>query len=42
MRKVFVIAARDYNAAVRSKAFLIGLLVMPLMMGGSLLMQWLL
>jgi ABC-2 type transport system permease protein len=42
MRKVLVIAARDYNAAVRSKAFLIGLLIMPLMMGGSLLMQWLL
>jgi ABC-2 type transport system permease protein len=42
MRKVFVIAARDYNAAVRTKAFLIGLLIMPIMMGGSLLMQWLL
>ena len=42
MRKVFVIAARDYNAAVRTKAFLVGLLIMPLMMGGSLLMQWLL
>src|SRR5579872_6454849 len=42
MRKVLVIAARDYNAAVRTKAFLIGLLIMPIMMGGSLLMQWLL
>jgi ABC-2 type transport system permease protein len=42
MRKVLVIALRDYNAAVRTKAFLIGLLIMPVMMGGSLLMQWLL
>ena len=42
MRKVWVIAARDYNAAVRTKAFLIGLLIMPVMMGGSLVMQWLL
>jgi ABC-type Na+ efflux pump permease subunit len=42
MRKVFVIAARDYNAAVRTKAFLIGLLIMPVLMGGSLVMQVLL
>jgi ABC-2 type transport system permease protein len=40
MRKVLVIAARDYNAAVRTKAFLIGLLIMPVLMGGSLVMQW--
>jgi hypothetical protein len=42
MRKVLVIAAREYNAAVRTKAFVISLLIMPLMMGGSILMQWLL
>jgi ABC-2 type transport system permease protein len=42
MRKVLVIAAREYNAAVRTKAFVISLLIMPLLMGGSILMQWLL
>jgi ABC-2 type transport system permease protein len=35
MRKILVIALRDYNAAVRSKAFLVTLLVLPLLMGGS-------
>src|SRR5439155_180483 len=39
MRKVFVIAARDYKAAVRTKSFVISLLIMPLMMGGSILVQ---
>lgn len=42
MRKVFVVALREYNAAVRTKAFLIGLLIMPLLMGGSVLAQALL
>lgn len=42
MRKVFVVAARDYNAAVRTKTFLIGLLIMPLLMGGSIVLQILL
>jgi ABC-2 type transport system permease protein len=42
MRKVLVIAKREYLAAVKTKAFVIGLLIMPLMMGGSLVMQWLL
>src|SRR5258708_4223850 len=41
MRKMFVIAAREYNAAVRTKAFVIGLLLMPLLMGGSIIMQML-
>jgi ABC-2 type transport system permease protein len=39
LRKVLVIAARDYKAAVRTKAFVISLLVLPLMMGGSFLVQ---
>jgi ABC-2 type transport system permease protein len=39
MRKVYVVARREYLAAVRTKAFLIGLLVMPLLMSGSLIMQ---
>jgi ABC-2 type transport system permease protein len=42
MRKVFVIAAREYNAAVRTKAFVISLLMMPLLMGGSIAVQTLL
>jgi ABC-2 type transport system permease protein len=42
MRKVFVIALREYNAAVRTKAFIISLLIMPLLMGGSILVQALL
>jgi ABC-type Na+ efflux pump permease subunit len=39
---MFVIAAREYNAAVRTKAFVITLLIMPIMMGGSIAMQALL
>jgi ABC-2 type transport system permease protein len=42
MRKIFVIAGRDYRAAVKTKSFLISLLIMPLMMGGSILVQILL
>lgn len=37
MSKVLVVALREYNAAVRTKAFVIGLLMMPLLMGGSIL-----
>jgi ABC-2 type transport system permease protein len=39
MRKVLVIASREYQAAVRTKAFVISLLVLPVMMGGSALVQ---
>src|SRR5690242_17417133 len=39
MRKLLVVAVREYNAAVRTKAFLIGLLIMPVMMGGSVVIQ---
>ncbi len=39
MRKVLVVAVREYNAAVRTRAFLIGILMMPLLMGGSILVQ---
>jgi ABC-2 type transport system permease protein len=42
MRKTWIIAVREYSAAVRTKAFIIGLLIMPLMMGGSILVQQLL
>jgi ABC-2 type transport system permease protein len=42
MRKVFVIAGREYKAAVRTKSFIISVLMLPLMMGGSVLVQLLL
>ena len=42
MHKTWIIAVREYNAAVRTKAFMIGMLIMPLMMGGSILVQLLL
>src|SRR5262245_16605631 len=40
MRKMLVIASREYQAAVRTKTFVIGLLMMPVLMGGSILLQW--
>ena len=39
MRKVFVIAGREYRAAVRSKAFVVTLVLMPVLMGASALVQ---
>jgi ABC-2 type transport system permease protein len=42
VRKTLVVAAREYLAAVRTKTFLIGLLIMPIMMGGSIVLQVLL
>ncbi len=39
MRKMLVIAAREYSAAIKTRAFIIGLLLMPIMMGGSVLVQ---
>jgi ABC-2 type transport system permease protein len=39
MRKVLVIAVRDYLATVRTKGFLIGLLLMPILMFGGYLAQ---
>ncbi len=35
MRRIFLIAKRDYLASIRTKAFLIGLIVAPLMFGGG-------
>lgn len=35
MRRILLIAKRDYLAAVRAKAFLIGLIVAPIMFGGG-------
>lgn len=42
MRKMLVVALREYLAAVRTKAFIVSLVIMPILMGGSALMQWLL
>ena len=39
MRKMLTVARREYNAAVRSKAFLISLFLMPLFMGGGAAVQ---
>src|SRR5712692_144807 len=35
MRKTLVIAIREYLAAVRTKAFFVGLLMMPILMGSG-------
>lgn len=39
MRKVFVIAAREYQAAVRTKAFIYSMIAMPVFFGGMFLVQ---
>lgn len=39
MNKVFVIAVREYLAAVKTKGFLVGLILMPLLMGGGVAVQ---
>ncbi len=36
MRKTLLIAARDYNASVRTKGFIIGLVLLPFLLGGSI------
>lgn len=42
MRKVMVVAVREYQAAVKTKAFLVSLIAMPIIMGGSIVAQRLL
>lgn len=39
MRKIFVIAMREFSAAVKSKAFLVSLVLMPLLMFGGMIVQ---
>lgn len=39
MRKMLVVAGREYAAAVKSKAFLVSLVVMPLLMFGGIFVQ---
>ncbi len=42
MRKLLVIAVREYTAAVRTKAFLVSLVLLPVLMLGSFVVQALL
>lgn len=42
MRKVIVIAVREYQAAVKTKAFIISIVLMPILMGGGIVVQTLL
>ncbi|WZO96161.1 ABC transporter permease [Isosphaeraceae bacterium EP7] len=39
MRKIFVVASTEFANAVRTKAFVIGVLMLPLIMVGSILVQ---
>jgi ABC-2 type transport system permease protein len=41
MNKVFVVAWNEYLIAVTSKAFLIGIIMMPVFMGGAIVVQYL-
>lgn len=36
MRKVFIIALREYKEAVKTKSFILGLILMPVLMGGGM------
>jgi ABC-2 type transport system permease protein len=42
MRKILVVARREFGAAVKTKTFLISLLLMPVLMGSSIVVQLLL
>jgi ABC-type Na+ efflux pump permease subunit len=42
MRKMIVIAVREYQAAVKTKAFIISIVLMPILMGGGITVQALL
>ena len=39
MRKIIVVAVREYQAAVKTKAFIVSLVLMPVMMGGGVAFQ---
>jgi ABC-2 type transport system permease protein len=39
VRKIRIIAAREYQAAVRTKSFLISIILMPLLMGGAVVVE---
>ncbi len=39
MRKVMVVAWREFNATVRTKAFVVGIVLMPILMCGSVVVS---
>ncbi len=39
MRRIIVVAVREYQAAVKTKAFIFSIVLMPILMGGSILIQ---
>src|SRR5258708_2232282 len=39
MRKIWVIALREYLASVRSKSFVVGIVLMPVLMSGAMVAQ---
>lgn len=39
MKKVFVIARREFLAAVKSKGFIVSIILMPILMGGGIIAQ---
>ncbi len=39
MRRVFIIARSEFHTAVRARGFLIGIMLMPLLFGGAMLLQ---
>jgi ABC-2 type transport system permease protein len=39
MRSVFIIARSEFHTAVRARGFLIGIMLMPLLFGGAMLLQ---
>jgi ABC-2 type transport system permease protein len=39
MHKIYVIATTEFGSAVRTKSFLIGILLLPVIMGGSIVLQ---
>lgn len=42
MRKILVVAMREYQAAVKTKAFIVGLVALPVIWGGSVAVQMIL
>jgi ABC-2 type transport system permease protein len=41
MRKILIVAFREYRASVKTKSFIIMLIIMPIMMGGSMAVSFL-
>ncbi len=39
LRKIWTIASTEFSSAVRAKSFLIGVMILPLLMGGSMSLQ---